>query len=154
MFMLVKIELQNFSLWKSIWDKEKTVRESYGCLSEKIYRNSVSDKEIFILTEWEDIEDAQEFGMSDDLRKSLGKSGGLGRPEVSFKDEISYYNSFHWYHFSFSVILRNIFSNSSLEDNNPLVRRFACFNVSLSSVIPLLSVTNNKPAAISQGERE
>ena len=35
MFMLVKIELQNFSLWKSIWDKEKTVRESYGCLSEK-----------------------------------------------------------------------------------------------------------------------
>ena len=34
-------------------------------------------------------EDAQEFGMSDDLRKSLGKSGGLGRPEVSFIDEIS-----------------------------------------------------------------
>ena len=41
--MLVKIELQNFSLWKSIWDKEKTVRESYGCISEKIYRNSISD---------------------------------------------------------------------------------------------------------------
>ncbi|MBS95685.1 MAG: hypothetical protein CL736_00945 [Chloroflexi bacterium] len=89
MFMLVKIELQNFSLWKSIWDKEKAVRESYGCVSEKIFRNSVSDKEVFILTEWEDIEDAQEFGMSDDLRKSLGKSGGLGRPEVSFIDEIS-----------------------------------------------------------------
>ena len=89
MFMLVKIELHNFIFWNTIGYIEKTVRESYGCLSEKIYRNSVSDKEIFILTEWEDIEDAQEFGMSDDLRKSLGKSGGLGRPEVSFIDEIS-----------------------------------------------------------------
>ena len=88
MYMFVKIKLQNFKLWKSIWDEQKPTRESYGCITDKIFRNSLSEKEIFILTEWDNIEDAQEFGMSDDLRKSLGRSGDLGRPEVYFMDEI------------------------------------------------------------------
>ena len=86
--MFVKIELQNFKLWKSIWDEQKSIRDAYGCITAKIFRNSLSEKEIFILTEWDNIEDAQEFGMSDDLRKSLGRSGDLGRPEVYFMDEI------------------------------------------------------------------
>ena len=88
MYMFVKIELQNFKLWKSIWDEQKSIRDAYGCITDKIFRNSLSEKEIFILTEWDNIEDAQEFGMSDDLRKSLGRSGDLGRPEVYFMDEI------------------------------------------------------------------
>ena len=89
-YMLVRISLGNFSQWKSVWDdpEQVQIRDAYGCKGMWVFRGIDSPEETVILMEWDDIDDAKEFGISDELRGAMNKSGSVGRPDVLFVEDV------------------------------------------------------------------
>ncbi|MBI2170854.1 MAG: hypothetical protein HYU30_02370 [Chloroflexi bacterium] len=90
-YMLVRITLNNFSQWKAAWDSAEQVqiRKAYGCISARVFHGYESTREAVILMEWEDIPQAKEFGISDELRDLMHHTGGAGRPDVLYMDEVT-----------------------------------------------------------------
>jgi hypothetical protein len=43
---------------------------------------------VFILFEWDTVENAKKFGMSDDLKKTMEQAGVIGKPHIHFLKEV------------------------------------------------------------------
>jgi heme-degrading monooxygenase HmoA len=89
--MLVRITLNNFRQWKAAWDgaEQTQIRKAYGCKSARVFRGAESAGEVVILMEWEDTDQAKEFGISDELRELMHHTGGAGRPDVLYLDDVT-----------------------------------------------------------------
>ena len=89
-YMLVRIRLHNFDQWKSVWEEPEQIeiRRAYGCKEERIFRGTESSNEAMILMEWDDLEEAKEFGISSELREAMNRSGGADTPDVLFMEEL------------------------------------------------------------------
>ena len=90
-YMLVRIRLDNFSQWKSVWDEaeQRQIREAYGCKASRVFRGSDSPDEAVVLMQWDELDNAKEFGISDELREAMKRSGGAGQPTVLYLNEVT-----------------------------------------------------------------
>ncbi|MBI4340008.1 MAG: antibiotic biosynthesis monooxygenase [Chloroflexi bacterium] len=90
-YMFVRITLNSFDQWKAAWDspEQAQIRRAYGCISAKVYRGHESTNEVIILTQWQDMEDAREWGISNELRELMHHTGGAGRPDVVYLDDVT-----------------------------------------------------------------
>ncbi|MBI4311337.1 MAG: hypothetical protein HY681_06090 [Chloroflexi bacterium] len=90
-YMFVRITLSSFDSWKAAWDSpdQVQVRKAYGCKSARIFRGNESTDEVIILTEWDDIGGAKDWGISDELRELMTHTGGAGRPDVLYLNDVT-----------------------------------------------------------------
>jgi len=90
-YMFVRIKLSSFDQWKQAWDSAEQVeiRKAFGCKSAQVFRGYESADEVIILTEWDDIGDAKDWGISDELRELMHHTGGSGQPDVLYLNDVT-----------------------------------------------------------------
>ncbi len=87
-FVLVRHKLKNFKKWKPVYDAHGTTRKAGGSRGARLLRNLDKPKEVVILLKWNRLDRARKFVKSRDLRATMKRAGVLGKPEISFLEEV------------------------------------------------------------------
>jgi quinol monooxygenase YgiN len=87
-YLLVHHKVEDYSKWKDVYDEHQRSREQAGSLGARVLRNLNDPNEEVIISTWPDLEHAQAFASSPDLREAMQHAGVLGMPEVLFLEEI------------------------------------------------------------------
>ncbi|MBA4313524.1 MAG: cyclase [Chlorobiaceae bacterium] len=87
-YVLVRHNVEEFSKWKSLYDKHSETRKAGGSKGARVFRNANNPNEAVLLFEWNDIENARKFTQSDDLRQRMQEAGVTGKPDIFFLDEV------------------------------------------------------------------
>jgi hypothetical protein len=82
--ILIKHKVEDFGKWKDIFDAHAAMRSGAGSKGGYVFQNSEYHNEVFVLLEWDDIENARRFIESDDLKTIMEKAGVLEKPEIYF----------------------------------------------------------------------
>lgn len=85
---LVHHKVRNFAQWKPFFDRDETTRKTSGSKGAQVFQNSDDPNDIFILFEWDSIENAKKFVSSDDLKKTMEQAGVIDVPHVHFLKEV------------------------------------------------------------------
>lgn len=87
-YLLVHHKVEDYPKWKAVYDEHLPAREQAGSKGARVLRNAHDPKEEVIITSWPDLEHAQAFANSPQLREVMQRAGVLGMPEVLFLEEI------------------------------------------------------------------
>lgn len=83
-YILVRHRVTDYDAWKPVFDEHGAVREPHGSGGGYLFRSSHDPNEVVILLEWDDLEEAEQFAQSDDLRQTMQRAGVADRPDVYF----------------------------------------------------------------------
>jgi heme-degrading monooxygenase HmoA len=87
-YVLTIQKVEDYDKWKQVFDEHGDVRRMKGSKGAMIYHDSNDPKQLVIVTEWDNIEDAKNFSMSDELKITMKKAGVKGLPELYYLEEI------------------------------------------------------------------
>jgi heme-degrading monooxygenase HmoA len=88
MYVLTIQKVEDYDKWKQIFDENSKVRKIKGSKGAIIYHDSNDPKQLVIVTEWENMEIAKNFSLSEDLKVNMKKAGVIGLPELHYLEEI------------------------------------------------------------------
>jgi hypothetical protein len=74
--------------WKPFFDRYESTRKTSGSKSALVYQNVEDPTDVFILFEWDSVTNAKKFGISEDLKKTMGQAGVRGVPHVHIMKEV------------------------------------------------------------------
>jgi heme-degrading monooxygenase HmoA len=87
--MMVHHKVRDFMQWKPFFDRHENTRKTSGSKRAQVFQNVDDPTDVFILFEWDVLENAKKFAMSDDLKKTMVQGGVIGKPHVHFLKEVS-----------------------------------------------------------------
>jgi len=87
--MLVHHKVRDFAQWKPFFDRQESTRKASGSKSAQVFQNTDDPTDVFILFEWDMLENAKKFSMSEDLKRTMEQAGVLGKPHIHFIKEVS-----------------------------------------------------------------
>jgi heme-degrading monooxygenase HmoA len=87
-YILTIQKVEDYDKWKHVFDENGDVRRINGSKGATIYRDSNDPKQLVIVTEWDNIEKAKNFSMSEDLKITMKKAGVKGLPELYYLEGI------------------------------------------------------------------
>jgi heme-degrading monooxygenase HmoA len=70
--MLVHYEVRDFGKWKPFFERFESTRKTSGSKSAQVFQNSEDPADVFILFEWDSVENAQNFNRSLGFKKDQG----------------------------------------------------------------------------------
>lgn len=85
--VLVRHKVADYSRWKEAFDAHLTTRKRAGETGFRLFHNVEDPRDIFILLDWQTIEEARKFMNSDELRNAMQKAGVVGTPEVQYVED-------------------------------------------------------------------
>ncbi|MCW9066631.1 MAG: hypothetical protein OQJ78_10070 [Ignavibacteriaceae bacterium] len=85
--LLVHHEVEDYKKWKTVFDAHALARSASGSKGGKVFQSANNPNEIFILLEWDSIENAQKFGQSENIKEIMKNAGIVGMPAFYFIDE-------------------------------------------------------------------
>jgi heme-degrading monooxygenase HmoA len=87
-YSLARLKVEDYAKWKPVFDQIAPARKaSGGAKSGILFRDADNPNEITILIEWDTLENARNFIQSEDVKKSLKKSGTI-KSDFYFLNEI------------------------------------------------------------------
>jgi len=86
--ILVHHKVEDYGKWKPVFDRHESFRAENGSKGGRVFRSSNDPNEIFILFEWDSVENAQKFVQSDNLKEVMREAGVVGMPAIYFVDEV------------------------------------------------------------------
>lgn len=87
-YVLIRHKVEDYGKYKTIFDQHAATREASGSQGGRLFRNANNPNEIVSLIEWDDLEKAQQFAQSDDLREKMQHAGVADHPDVYFLEEV------------------------------------------------------------------
>ena len=87
--LLVHHQVEDYEKWKPIFDGHASFRSQMGSKGGRVFRSNENPNNIFILFEWDSIENAQKFSQSDNLKEIMKKAGVISKPDIYFLEETS-----------------------------------------------------------------
>jgi heme-degrading monooxygenase HmoA len=87
-YLFVHHKVEAYEKWKSVYNEHEASRKAAGSQGARLWRNLNDHNELVIITTWPDLEHAQAFASSPDLRAAMQRAGVLGAPEVLFLEEV------------------------------------------------------------------
>jgi heme-degrading monooxygenase HmoA len=87
-YLFVHHKVEDYEKWKTVYDEHETSRKAAGSLGARLWRNVNDSNELVIMTTWPDLEHAQAFASSPDLREAMQRAGVVGMPEVLSLEEV------------------------------------------------------------------
>ena len=85
--ILVHHEVENYNNWKAVFDEHTDIRAQNGSKGGKVFRNANNPDDLFILLEWDNLENAKKFTQSENLGETMQRAGVVGVPEVYYLEE-------------------------------------------------------------------
>ena len=83
-FMLIRHKVKNFTSWKEGYDAHAPKRTEAGLTEKHLLRNIRAPNEVVILFEAQDVDRAQVFAESADLRETMQGLGVIDEPDIYF----------------------------------------------------------------------
>lgn len=87
--LLVHHKVEDFNKWKPLFDGHASFRSQMGAKSGKVFHSEDNPNDIFILFEWDSLENAKKFSHSDSLKEVMMNAGVIGMPNIHFLEEYS-----------------------------------------------------------------
>ena len=84
--LLVHHKVEDYGKWKPVFDEHSSFRSQSGSKGGKIFRSADNPNDLFILFEWDSVENIQKFAQSDSLKEAMQKAGVVGMPDVYFME--------------------------------------------------------------------
>jgi hypothetical protein len=85
---MVRHKIHDYDAWKPVYDQDAGNREAHGSKGGRLFRNANNPNEIIALFEYNDLEDAQKFTESPELRERMQRGGIADQPDIFFLDEV------------------------------------------------------------------
>ncbi len=85
--VLVRHRVDDYAKWKAVLDETKQWAKSNGVRSQRILRNSADPNEVVVVNEFDDMNTAQKFALSDELKQVMQRAGVAEAPSVWFLNE-------------------------------------------------------------------
>ncbi len=82
--MIVHHKVNDFEKWKPFFDKNENMQKISGSKSSQVFQNTEDSNDVFILFEWDSIENAKKFIASEDLKKTMEQAGVINIPHIHF----------------------------------------------------------------------
>jgi hypothetical protein len=83
-FMLIRHKVKNFTTWKAGYDAHAPKRTAAGLSEKYLLRGIQAPNEVVILFEAQDVDRAQAFAESADLRDKMQEVGVIDKPDIYF----------------------------------------------------------------------
>ena len=85
--ILVHHKVEDYKEWKGAYDKHSDFRGQNGSKGGKVFQNASNPNEVFVLLEWDNLENAQKFSQSTGLKEAMAEAGVVGMPNIYFVKE-------------------------------------------------------------------
>jgi len=86
--ILISHRVEDYGKWKTSFENATTMRKESGERSYQLFRTHEDPNNLVLLFEWDNLENAQKFLDSEELRETMQQAGVTGKPEISFIDDI------------------------------------------------------------------
>jgi hypothetical protein len=86
-YMFVRHSVRDYEAWKSVFDSVGDLRERNGEKSYQILRQDNGSNDLFILFEWDNLDNARKYAASLELKAAMERAGVTGKPDISFLEE-------------------------------------------------------------------
>lgn len=86
-YLLVRHRVSNYSEWYRRFATELSTRQADGELTERIFRNALDPREVLVLYEWDDLDRARIFSLSDDFHDTIPYADLQDQPNLWFLEE-------------------------------------------------------------------
>ena len=86
--ILIRHNVADFAAWKPVFDDHSGTRAANGSLGARVFRSHADPEEVLILLEWDDLERADLFVLSDDLREAMIRAGVADQPDIWILKEV------------------------------------------------------------------
>jgi len=86
--VLVHHEVNDCRSWRSVFDAAIDFRHLGGEQSCRVFRKSGDPKNLTLLFEWEELDRAQRYMNSEELRDKMKQAGVIGTPEIQYLAEM------------------------------------------------------------------
>jgi hypothetical protein len=86
--VLVHHEVADYHRWRAVFDSALDFRHHGGEQSCRIFRKTGNPNDLTLLFEWDNLEHAQRYMSSPELRSKMGEAGVQGVPEIEFLAEM------------------------------------------------------------------
>ncbi len=85
--LLVHHNVEDYNKWKTQFEEHSNFRSENGSKGGKVFRSAIDPNELFVLLEWDSVENAKKFTQSDDLKEVMQQAGVVGMPNIYFVEE-------------------------------------------------------------------
>ena len=87
MFLIVRLTVRDYPVWKSTFDEYREVRATHGCSGHTIYRNAHHPNDLTIVYEYESQERAEEFMRDPSILESLEVGGVISETSATWTEQ-------------------------------------------------------------------
>lgn len=92
-YMMVHHRVRDFAKWKPFFERHESTRKASGSKGAQVFQNVEDPTDVFVLFEWDSVENATKFGMSEDLKKTMEQAGVIGVPHIHMLKEVQNYGA-------------------------------------------------------------
>jgi hypothetical protein len=86
--VLVRHKVSDYKCWRSVFDAALEFRHEGGERSCRVFHDSVDSNNLTLLFEWENLERAQRYMSSEELRRKMKEAGVASAPEIQYLGEM------------------------------------------------------------------
>ena len=80
--LVVELRIGDYAKWRSVFDKNKPLRDAAGFKNIRIYRNADDVSDVVLLGEISDMRKLRKALTTPELRTAMQKAGVVGQPMV------------------------------------------------------------------------
>lgn len=82
--ILVRQHVEDYAGWKEAFDGDAAIRKAGGSRGGYVFQSVDDPNEVFILLEWDTMENLHQFAQSDELKERMRRAGVTGPPDIHF----------------------------------------------------------------------
>jgi len=86
--VMVHHKVADYGRWKEAFDSHLTTRKRAGETGCHVFHNVDDPHEIYVLLDWQTVEEARKFMNSEELRQRMRDAGVQGSPEVQYLEDV------------------------------------------------------------------
>jgi quinol monooxygenase YgiN len=86
-YLLIRHKVQNYATWKTAFDNFIETRRAAGEKSYQIFHPDDDPNNLFLVFEWDNMENARAFMVNPDLKATMGAAGVLEPPDAYFLEQ-------------------------------------------------------------------
>ncbi len=81
--------VESYAKWRPLFNEQASLREAAGAIGEPmVFRSGDNPFEVLVLMEWEELEMARKWAVSDELKAAMEESGVNDEPTVTFLTQV------------------------------------------------------------------
>ena len=86
--MFVRHTVSNYSVWRKLYDEFNAVQKAKGVKAQSVYQAADNPGDITVTHDFPDLETAQAFAKSDELKTAMRGAGVVGAPTIWFTNKV------------------------------------------------------------------